>query len=73
MASFVVLQEILSEQFEVSPENIKETTALDDLGADSLDLIDLAMTLEDVFAREVPDEALATFIHVSDILAFLNH
>ena len=51
--------EILSEQLEIPLDEITAESKLrDDLSADSLDLIDLAMTLEDEFRKEVPDEAL---------------
>ena len=48
---------ILSEQFDVEEDSITaETTLADDLGADSLDVVDLLMSIEDEFEVEIPDE-----------------
>ncbi len=48
---------ILSEQFDVEEDSITTETALaDDLGADALDVVDLLMSIEDVFEVEIPDE-----------------
>ena len=64
--------EILSEQLEIPLDEITAESKLrDDLSADSLDLIDLAMTLEDEFRKEVPDEALEKMKTVGDVVAFL--
>ncbi len=51
------IRDILSQQFEVSPEDITEdTNIVDDLGADSLDVVELIMSVEDEFGISVPDE-----------------
>lgn len=65
--------EILSEQLEIPLDEITAESKLrDDLSADSLDLIDLAMTLEDEFRKEVPDEALEKMKTVGDVVAFIE-
>ena len=47
---------ILAEQLDAETEAITmETNLVDDLGADSLDVVDLVMTLEDEFDMEIPD------------------
>ncbi|MCI8396079.1 MAG: acyl carrier protein, partial [Acutalibacter sp.] len=49
------IKTILSEQFDVEEDNITtETTLQDDLGADSLDVVDLLMSIEDEFEVEIP-------------------
>ena len=51
------IKAILSEQFSVEESEITAETLLeDDLGADSLDVVDLLMTIEDDFEVEIPDE-----------------
>ena len=51
------IKAILSEQFSVEEKEITVDTLLeDDLGADSLDVVDLLMTIEDDFEVEIPDE-----------------
>ena len=53
------VKKILSEQFSVSDDKITEqTNILEDLGADSLDVVDILMSLEDEFEIEIPDEAI---------------
>ena len=44
----------------------------EDLGADSLDAVDLNMALEDAFSIKIPDEALAEFKTVSDIVTYIE-
>ena len=54
---FEKVKAILSEQFDVEEDSITaETTLADDLGADSLDVVDLLMSIEDEFEVEIPDE-----------------
>ena len=57
---FDKLQALLAEQFEVDAESITaDTDIVEDLGADSLDLVDMLMSLEDEFSiGEVPDEMI---------------
>ena len=53
---------ILSEQFDVEEDSITPDTNLsEDLEADSLDVVDLLMSIEDEFEIEVPDEGSAAF------------
>ena len=70
---YATICEILSEQLEIPLDEITAESKLrDDLSADSLDLIDLAMTLEDEFRKEVPDEALEKMKTVGDVVAFIE-
>ena len=64
---------ILAEQLDVELETIKMETALvDDLGADSLDVVDLVMSLEDGFDLEIPDEDVENVRTVGDIVKYLE-
>ena len=68
------IKSIISEQFSIPAEDITEDTViLEDLDADSLDLIDLAMSLEDCFEVEVPDEELENFKTVGDIVKYIDN
>ena len=54
---------ILAGQFDVEEDSIKpETDLQDDLGADSLDVVDLLMSIEDEFEIEIPDEEIENYI-----------
>ena len=65
--------EILSNQLEVEESVITPDSDLaDDLGASSLDLVDLAMSIEDEFGIEVPDELIETVKTVGDVVKFIE-
>ncbi len=68
------LKEILSEQFEVDADSITvDTDIVDDLGADSLDLVDMLMSLEDAFnIGEVPDEMIEKVRTVGQLVAYIE-
>ena len=66
---------ILSEQFDVEEDSITpETSISNDLGADSLDVVDLLMSIEDEFEVEVPDEEIENIKTVDDLVKYIeNH
>ena len=70
---FEKLKKILSEQLEINENLITlESNIVDDLGATSLDLVDLAMSVEDEFGMEVPDELIETVQTVGDVVNFIE-
>lgn len=70
---FEKIKKILSEQLELDKEEITlESNIVDDLGADSLDLVDMAMTVEDEFGLELPDEMLETVQTVEDVIRYIE-
>ena len=73
MSVFEKLQEIIADQLEVDASEIDyESNIIDDLGADSLDIVDLVMSVEDEFGIEVPDEALEYIKTVEDIVKYIE-
>ena len=67
------LKEIIAEELNVSVGELTETTKfIDDLGADSLDLFQLAMALEEKFEIEIPSEDLEKMITVGDVLKYVE-
>ncbi len=68
------LKEILAAQFEVDADSITaETDIIDDLGADSLDLVDMLMSLEDEFnIGEVPDEMIEKIRTVGQLVTYIE-
>ena len=63
----------LAEQFEVDADSITmETSLIDDLGADSLDVVELIMSLEDLFGITISDEDAAQLHTVSRIVDYLE-
>ena len=64
---------ILCEQFEVDENEITEETSLvDDLGADSMDSLDITMALEEEFDIEIPDEDAEELKTVGDIVNYIE-
>lgn len=72
---FEKIAAILAEQLDVDENSITPDSLLvEDLGADSLDAIDIVMSVEDEFKIEVPDEIVEKIESVNDILTFVeNH
>ena len=67
------IKKIISEQLEVDQSIISESSTITgDLGADSLDLVDLAMSIEDEFDIELSDDALEKIKTVSDLVAYIE-
>ena len=63
----------LAEQFEVDAESITmETSLIDDLGADSLDVVELIMSLEDLYGIIISDEDAAQLYTVGRIVEYLE-
>jgi acyl carrier protein len=70
---FEKVKKIICEQFGIEASEVTmESSIADDFGADSLDLVDLAMTIEDAFDIEVPDEELENVKTVGDIVKFIE-
>lgn len=66
--------EILSNQLRVESEKINaQTNIATDLGADSLDLVEVLMSLEDEFNISIPDEAIPTIVTVGDLVKFIEN
>ena len=67
------VKEILARQLRVSPEKVTlDAQIKKDLGADSVDILQLLMRLEDDYGIVIPDQELAKFETVGDVVAFLD-
>ncbi|MCL2513196.1 MAG: acyl carrier protein [Oscillospiraceae bacterium] len=69
---FEKIRAIICDQLELEEDNVAMESDMEDLGADSLDLVDLVMALEDEFEIEVPDEELESFKTVGDVVKFIE-
>ena len=70
---FETIRKLLSEQLDIDEEEITmESTLLEDLGADSIELVDLVMSVEEEYDIEVPDDALDNIRTVGDAVRFLE-
>ena len=67
------VKEIIVNQLNVNEEQITPTASfLDDLGADSLDTVELIMALEEEFGIEVPDEQAEKLLTVGDVTKYIE-
>ncbi len=73
MASEDKIKAIIAEQLGVKPEEVTpEASFIDDLGADSLDTVELIMALEEEFGIEIPDEDAEKMTKVEDAIKYIN-
>ncbi len=67
------VREMLASQLKMDIDQIKpESSIKDDLGADSVDILQILMTMEEENGIVIPDEELATFVTVGDIAKYLD-
>jgi acyl carrier protein len=74
MALFDDVKEVVVEQLNVNPDEVKEDSKfVEDLGADSLDVVELVMALEEKFDIEIPDEDAEKIANVADAISFIEN
>ena len=68
------IKEVIAEQLGVEDTDTitSETTFIDDLGADSLDIVELIMALEEEFDMEIPEEEAEKITSVGDVIAYIE-
>ena len=67
------IKKIIVEQLDVEEEDVKpESSFVDDLGADSLDTVELVMALEEEFSIEIPDEAAEKITTVQSAVDYIK-
>ncbi|MBQ8646755.1 MAG: acyl carrier protein [Oscillospiraceae bacterium] len=70
---FERIRSMLAEQLEIDEDRITmDSNIMEDFDADSLDLVDMVMSLEDEFGIEVPDEDVEKFHTVGDVVRFIE-
>ena len=73
METFERIRELLAEQLDIDEDKITmDSDILEDFEADSLDVVDMVMTLEDEFGVEVPDEQIENFHTVGDVVRYVE-
>ena len=67
------MKELIADQLSVNADIITEASSFkDDLGADSLDLFELVMALEDEYSIEIPTDDLQKMTTVGDVIGYLK-
>ena len=70
---FEKIREIIADKLSINEDEITMDSAfLDDLNADSLDIVELIMALEDELDMEIPDEDAENFVTVGDVVRFVK-
>jgi acyl carrier protein len=73
MATFDKVRDIVVEQLGAEADEVTlESTFIDDLGADSLDIVELIMAFEEEFNVEIPDEAAEKIKTVQDVVNYIE-
>ena len=73
MSTFEKVRDIVVDQLGVEPDEVAiESTFIDDLGADSLDIVELIMAFEEEFGIEIPDEAAEKIKTVQDVVSYIG-
>ena len=73
MSTFEKVRDIVVEQLGVEADEVTiESTFIDDLGADSLDIVELIMAFEEEFGIEIPDEADEKIKTVQDVVTYID-
>lgn len=74
MDIFEKVKDLIADQLDVpDKESITEASSItDDLGADSLDVVDLVMALEDEFSVEIPEDEVENIKTVGDIVKYIE-
>jgi len=73
MALLDDVKEVVIEQLDCNPTEVKESSKfIEDLGADSLDVVELVMALEEKFDIEIPDEDAESILTVADAIKYIE-
>ena len=71
--TFDKLRDIIAEQLDIAADEIAESTSLsEDLGADSLDIVEMMMSIEETFGIEIADEDAKEFKTIADVVAYIE-
>jgi acyl carrier protein len=68
---FELARKVLAEQMEIEPENISMDTKFEDIDADSIDIVEMIMALEDVYNIEFPEEDIEDYLTMGSLVTAL--
>lgn len=72
MDTFEKVCDIISRRFEINEVKISTDTTWEEIGADSIDLVDLISEIEDEFELSIPDDAIEDLKTVGDVAKFID-
>lgn len=74
MATFDDVKSVVVEQLSIDADAVKmDSKIIEDLGADSLDVVELIMALEEKFGIEIPDSDAEKLIKIEDVVNYINN
>ncbi|TQR33690.1 acyl carrier protein [Campylobacter sp. MIT 99-7217] len=74
MATFDDVKAVVVEQLSVDGDSVKmESKIIEDLGADSLDVVELIMALEEKFGVEIPDSDAEKLVKIEDVVSYIEN
>ncbi|MGN1418919.1 MAG: acyl carrier protein [Acutalibacteraceae bacterium] len=73
MDTFEQVCDLISKRFEISEVKLTKETTLEEIGADSIDLVDLVSELEEAFDVSVPDEEFENIKTIGDIVELIEN
>jgi len=74
MAVFEDVRDVVVEQLSVSPDQVKlDSKIIEDVGADSLDVVELVMALEEKFGIEIPDSESEKLVSIKDVVDYIEN
>ncbi|ECO3334796.1 acyl carrier protein [Campylobacter jejuni] len=74
MATFDDIKAVVVEQLSIDADAVKmESKIIEDLGADSLDVVELIMALEEKFEVEIPDSDAEKLIKIEDVVNYIDN
>ena len=74
MEMLEAVKEILAKQLRIDVDTIDENTNIvSDLGADSIDVVEMLMTIEEEYGIVVPDDVVVTFVTVGDVARYAEN
>lgn len=74
MEVFEEVRDVVVEQLSVAPNAVKiDSKIIEDLGADSLDVVELVMALEEKFGIEIPDSEAEKLISIKDVVTYIEN
>jgi acyl carrier protein len=69
---FHKVREIISDQFDIEEETITNETTFEEFGADSLDIVELIIAIEEQFNIEVEEEIVEEICNVGDVVSYIE-
>lgn len=72
MTHFETIRELIADHLCIDPESITPDSTLGALGADSLDVVEIAIAIDEAYGIEIPDEKIADISTIADIITHLE-